>query len=94
MRKSISTALTLAAAAALAPSLASAGTNPFGADKLASGYQLGQELPNYDKHEEGKCGEGKCGSKPEGEGKCGEGKCGGDKPAGEGKCGEGKCGGQ
>lgn len=50
-------------------------------------------------HEEGKCGEGKCGAdKKAGEAKCGEGKCGADKKAGEAKCGadkkagEGTCG--
>lgn len=86
MRKSIHTAaLSLVAAAALTPAFAAADGNPFGASKLTAGYQLG-ELANFDKHEEGKCGEGKCGGKPEGEGKCGA------KPEGEGKCGEGKCG--
>jgi uncharacterized low-complexity protein len=50
-------------------------------------------------HEEGGCGEGKCGEdKDKGEGSCGgdkggEGSCGEDKDKGEGKCGEGKCGG-
>jgi len=102
MRKSIhTTALTLVTAAALSPALALADSNPFGASKLDSGYQLGQversfgqEERNYDKHAEGKCGEGKCGAdKTKAEGKCGEGKCGADKMMkNEGKCGEGKCG--
>lgn len=78
-----------------------ANANPFQADDLASGYNVGAE---------GSCGEGKCGGHShdkEGEGSCGEksgeGSCGGDKAAegscgeegktGEGSCGEGKCGG-
>ena len=81
-------------ASSIAP-LTSAAVNPFSAQQLSGGY----DLPNFDKHAEGKCGdkdgEGKCGDKA-GEGKCGdkdaagakagEGKCGGDKAA-EGKCG-------
>ena len=70
-------------AAASAPVMAD--TNPFASAELSQGYQLAMH------HEEGKCGEGKCGEKGEGEGKCGEGKCG-EKGEGEGKCGEGKCG--
>jgi len=63
--------------------------SPFGLKSLSSGYMVVAE---------GKCGEGKCGSKKttKAEGKCGgdkgkttEGKCGGDK----GKKAEGKCGG-
>ncbi|MFV8817632.1 hypothetical protein [Haliea sp. E17] len=89
-------------ASAVAP-LASAETNPFGAQQLSGGY----DLASYDKHAEGSCGEksaeGSCGEKAaEGscgekaaEGSCGEkaaeGNCGEKKPA-EGKCGEGKCG--
>lgn len=66
---------------------------------LSGGYELAAH------HEEGKCGEGKCGgdSKDDakdgakdgegscGEGKCGEGKCGGDSKD-DAKDGEGKCG--
>jgi uncharacterized low-complexity protein len=78
-------------ASAIAP-VASAAMNPFSAQHLNGGY----DLPNYDKHVEGKCGEGKCGEGKTGEGKCGEGKAGegkcGEGKAGEGKCGEGKAG--
>ena len=90
-------------ASSIAP-LTSAAVNPFSAQQLSGGY----DLPNFDKHAEGKCGdkdgEGKCGDKA-GEGKCGdkagEGKCGdkagegkcGDKDAAGAKAGEGKCGG-
>ena len=80
-----------------AAQFAQADANPFGATPLESGY----EVPHFDKHGEGKCGEGKCGGEKGGEGKCGaekggEGKCGAEK-GGEGKCGaekggEGKCG--
>ncbi len=71
--------------------------NPFSAADLDAGYQLAGE-----KGEEGKCGEGKCGSDKGEEGSCGgdkgeEGSCGGDKGE-EGSCGgdkgeEGSCGG-
>jgi uncharacterized low-complexity protein len=74
-------------AAAVTPAV-SAETNPFASSPLQSGY----DLANYDKHVEGKCGQGKAAK----EGKCGEGKaakegkCGEGKAAKEGKCGEGK----
>ena len=64
-----------------------AGSNPFTANPLSSGYDLVSKA-----QEEGKCGEGKCGEgkkddknmeastdnmkKCKAEGKCGEGKCG------------------
>ena len=74
--------------AALSP-IAQAADNPFGMQKLDSGYQLAQaQAKGEDKKKDGKCGEGKCGAE---KGK--EGACGGDKAKAEGKCGEGKCGG-
>jgi uncharacterized low-complexity protein len=108
MSKSSKKPLSLAVGAALATTLAaapltgaSAAENPFGMERLSSGYMVAGA--------EGKCGgekaksaeEGKCGgemAKEAKEGKCGAGKCGGEKtmekesaPA-EGKCGAGKCG--
>jgi uncharacterized low-complexity protein len=65
-----------------------AADNPFGMNEFSNGYMVAG-------HEEGKCGEGKCGDKGGEEGKCGEGKCGdkgSEKGSEEGKCGEGKCG--
>ncbi|MCB2426696.1 HvfA family oxazolone/thioamide-modified RiPP metallophore [Methylophaga pinxianii] len=64
--------------------------NPFQSSELTHGYM---QLAEH--HEEGKCGEAKCGedSKKDAEGKCGEAKCGEDsKKDAEGKCGEAKCG--
>lgn len=82
-------------ASAIAP-IASAAVNPFSAQQLSGGY----DLPNFDKHEEGSCGEGKCGDKKGAEGSCGEkgaeGSCG--EKSEEGSCGEkgaeGSCGGE
>ena len=77
--------------------VAQAGSNPFAAQELSSGYSLAA----HEKGHEGACGEGKCGGEmkdqgKDAEGKCGEGKCGGEAhstgKAAEGKCGEGKCG--
>ncbi|MFO7602836.1 MAG: hypothetical protein R6X06_03365 [Gammaproteobacteria bacterium] len=98
--KPIAAVMGTAFAASMAMSnVASADTNPFAMNELSSGY-----MQVADKHMEGKCGEGKCGSKQQKkdmEGKCGEGKCGGQKEMNknmEGKCGgkkaaqEGKCG--
>jgi len=101
IKKSLAVAMgaTFAAAMTAAP-VASADSNPFGMNKLPSGYVQVAEA-------EGKCGatdkkaEAKCGDKMKmkkdgkcGEGKCGEkkkeGKCGGAKTKTEGKCGEGK----
>lgn len=45
------------AAIALSP-VANAADNPFGANHLATGYQLAQA----DKTKDGKCGEAKCGA--------------------------------
>ncbi len=95
LKKPLAAALGAAFLASSIAPLASAAVNPFSAQQLSSGY----DLPNFDKHEEGKCGEGKCGDDKGGEGSCGdkggEGSCG-DK-GGEGSCGdkggEGKCGG-
>lgn len=93
-------------AAVLAVSLSGvsqAAENPFAAKPLSSGFTV---AAHHEAGKEGKCGEGKCGTKADDksakEGKCGEGKCGtkkdaadakkDDKAAKEGKCGEGKCG--
>lgn len=81
--------------------IASAAENPFALSGLTSGYQVASN--HGAKPAEGKCGEGKCGTKDKEkdkekatEGKCGEGKCGAktktETKAKEGKCGEGKCG--
>lgn len=102
--KTAKTTLTLAlgtafaATGALAPLAVQAADNPFGMQKLDTGYQLAQA----DKAKDGKCGgdkakDGKCGGDKAKDGKCGgdkakDGKCGGDKKK-DGKCGEGKCGG-
>jgi uncharacterized low-complexity protein len=94
-KRTLATAIgaTLAGGLAFA-SNTQAADNPFSVQELNAGYmQVAME--------EGKCGEGKCGSDMKAtEGKCGEGKCGGDMmKAGEGKCGgekakEGSCGGK
>ncbi|MDO8267685.1 MAG: hypothetical protein Q7T32_07610 [Moraxellaceae bacterium] len=90
-------------AAVLAVSLSGvsqAAENPFAAKPLSSGFTV---AAHHEAGKEGKCGEGKCGTKADDksakEGKCGEGKCGtkkdaadakkDDKAAKEGKCGEG-----
>ena len=86
--------VTLGAALLSSAFVAQAGSNPFAAQELSSGYSLAA----HEKGHEGSCGEGKCGAemKGEAEGKCGEGKCGAEAgsagKAAEGKCGEGKCG--
>ncbi|MER2538112.1 MAG: hypothetical protein ABTQ26_02615 [Azonexus sp.] len=87
------------AAATLTPVAHAANDNPFGATKLAAGYQLAQADT---KKMDGKCGEAKCGAEKKAaekkkDGKCGEAKCGADKKAAEAKCGadkkgEAKCG--
>ena len=64
--------------------LANAAENPFGMSNVATDMQVASN------HENGKCGEGKCGDSKK-KGKCGEGKCGDSKK--KSKCGEGKCGG-
>jgi uncharacterized low-complexity protein len=95
--KPVVTALGAAFLASAVTPLASASnlSNPFTANALESGYDLG----NYGKHKqnaEGKCGEGRCGGSADKAAK--EGQCGGDKAAKEGQCGgdkaakEGKCG--
>ena len=80
-----------------------ANENPFGMQKLTTGYNVAMSDGANDEAEDGgdkateaKCGEGKCGGDKAKEAKCGEGKCGGDK-AKEAKCGgdkakEAKCG--
>jgi uncharacterized low-complexity protein len=67
--------------------VAGAADNPFVAKSLDAGYVQLAEAESDKGTGEGKCGEGKCGSKSGGEGKCGEGKCG-SKTGGEDK-GEG-----
>lgn len=67
-------------AAVLAVSLSGvsqAAENPFAAKPLSSGFTV---AAHHEAGKEGKCGEGKCGTKAD------------DKSAKEGKCGEGKCG--
>jgi uncharacterized low-complexity protein len=85
MKQRNSVAITLGAALLSTAFAAQAGSNPFAAQELSSGYSLAA----HEKGHEGSCGEGKCG----------EGKCGGDKARKEGSCGEegkagheGKCG--
>lgn len=90
--KTSTTAITLALAAALGSTSASAGSNPFGMQVLDHGYQVAEA--------DAKMPDGKCGAKKMEEGKCAankakEGKCAADAAAGkakDGKCGEGKCG--
>jgi len=96
-KKPLAAALGAAFLASSVAPLASAAVNPFSAQQLSGGY----DLPNFDKHEEGKCGdktgEGSCGEKMK-EGSCGEkmkeGSCG--EKMKEGSCGdkakEGSCG--
>ncbi len=88
---SLAVGTAFAATAALAP-VAHAADNPFGMQKLSSGYLLADA---HDKTKEGSCGgkakEASCGADKKKDGKCGEGKCGADKKK-DGKCGEGKCG--
>ena len=69
--------------------VAFAGENPFGMQVLDQGYQVAEAGT---KAKDGKCGEGKCGSKSEAKAK--DGVCGAksDAKAKDGKCGEGKCG--
>lgn len=93
-KKPLAAALGAAFLASSIVPMASAAVNPFSAQQLSGGY----DLPNFDKHEEGKCGEGKCGDKKGEEGSCGEkgeeGSCG--EKGEEGSCGEkgeeGSCG--
>jgi uncharacterized low-complexity protein len=87
-KKPLAAALGAAFLATSVAPLATAAANPFSAQQLNGGY----DLPNFDKHEEGSCGdkagEGSCGDKAK-EGSCGE-------KAKEGSCGdkakEGSCG--
>ncbi|MDE2387887.1 MAG: hypothetical protein KGN35_02205 [Betaproteobacteria bacterium] len=76
--------------------------NPFAMNELSGGYMQLADASDANKpaqdggkdskpNMEGKCGEGKCGSKKEMKQNM-EGKCGGKKAEKEGKCGEGKCG--
>ncbi|EGL55008.1 MAG TPA: low-complexity protein [Methylophaga aminisulfidivorans] len=90
LNKSSIAIASFAAGLAMAPSMASAGNNPFASTELSSGYmQLAEHHA-----EEGKCGEAKCGAEKKAE----EAKCGAEKKAEEGKCGaekkaeEAKCG--
>ncbi|WP_394559232.1 hypothetical protein [Aquipseudomonas alcaligenes] len=99
MKQRNSIAITLGAALLGSTFVAQAGSNPFAAQELASGYSLAAQ----EKSQEGSCGEGKCGAEMQGKAadKAEEGKCGGDKARKEGSCGEegkagheGKCGGE
>lgn len=85
-RKTMPTSLAVAMSATLAVGAFAAtahADNPFGSNELSSGYmQLASNHSSGEKHEEAKCGEGKCGgdkAEKDGEAKCGEAKCGGDK---------------
>ena len=64
---SLAVGTAFAATAALAP-IANAAENPFGDQKLSSGYQIADA---HDKMKDGKCGEGKCGADKKREAKCG-----------------------
>ena len=91
MSRTLSTAIGTAfvAGAALSP-IAQAADNPFGMQKLDSGYQLAQAKAD-DKKKDGKCGEGKCGAeatKAKADAKMKDGSCGGDKV----KMKDGSCG--
>lgn len=95
MKQRNSVAITLGAALLSTAFAAQAGSNPFAAQELSSGYSLAA----HEKGHEGSCGEGKCGAEMKGAEKAAEGKCGGDKATKEGSCGEegkagreGKCG--
>lgn len=95
MKQRNSVAITLGAALLSTAFAAQAGTNPFAAQELSSGYSLAA----HEKGHEGSCGEGKCGAEMKDAEKAAEGKCGGDKATKEGSCGEegkagreGKCG--
>ena len=74
----LSTLTPIAAVLAVSLSCVSqAAENPFAAKPLSSGFTV---AAHHEAGKEGKCGEGKCGTKTD------------DKSAKEGKCGEGKCG--
>jgi uncharacterized low-complexity protein len=91
MKQRNSVVVTLGAALLSTAFVAQAGSNPFAAQELTSGYSLAA----HEKGHEGSCGEGKCGAemKDRSAGKAEEGKCGGDKARKEGSCGEeGKAG--
>lgn len=88
MKKTLKKPLAVALGAGFLASAAlpvMAGSNPFTANPLGSGYDLVSKA-----NAEGKCGEGKCGEgkKAECAGECEDMK----KCEAEGKCGEGKCG--
>jgi len=84
----LATGAIVAATAALAPAVQAA-DNPFGMQKLDSGYQLAAA---DDKKKDGKCGEGKCGAtkmsgdKKPADDKKKDGSCGADKKK-DGSCG-------
>ena len=90
-KKIISKPLTIALGSALVGGLTAAAAsadvtadeNPFAMEELSTTTLIAGA------HEEGGCGEGKCGEDKDG----GEGSCGEGKDEGEGSCGEGKCGG-
>ncbi|WP_068825683.1 HvfA family oxazolone/thioamide-modified RiPP metallophore [Pseudomonas sp. BMS12] len=92
MKQRNTLAITLGAALLSSAFAVQAGSNPFAAQELSSGYSLAA----HEKDHEGSCGEGKCGAEMKGEAKAAEGKCGaeasGTDKVAEGKCGEGKCG--
>lgn len=90
----LATGMTVAATFALG-SFAHAADNPFGMQKLGSGYQLAQ-ASTEGKKADGKCGEAKCGAAKTADKKK-DGQCGADKKK-EASCGadkkkEGSCGG-
>lgn len=69
----VAAAVGTAFAATLAAPLASAAENPFALSGLDKGYMVAEHHGSHGKTmKEGKCGEGKCGAKPNAaEGKCG-----------------------
>ena len=74
------------------------GQNPFGMEKLSSGYMVaeGHKAAKEKPCDRRTSGEDSSMKKSDGENKCGEGSCGGTKTkksSGENKCGEGSCGG-
>jgi uncharacterized low-complexity protein len=93
MKKSLSIAIGTTFIAAMSASpVANADANPFGMQKIESGYmqvadgKCGSSMKKDSKMKDGKCGTGKCGANKMKK----EGKCGANKMKKEGKCGASK----